>query len=37
MVVPKFIERKALVKDIHEDIGHFSEGRTLAEVKKKKF
>ncbi len=30
-------EKKALVKDIHEEVGHFSEGRTLAEVKKRFF
>jgi hypothetical protein len=36
-VVPKLEERKALVKDIHEEIKHFSEGRTLAEVKKRIF
>jgi hypothetical protein len=36
-VVPKFEERKMLVKDIHEEIGHFSEGKTLAEFKKRFF
>jgi hypothetical protein len=35
--VPKPEEKKALVKDIHEEIGHFNEGRTLAEVKKNFF
>jgi hypothetical protein len=35
--VPKFEERKALVRDIHEEIGQFSEKRTLAELKKKFF
>jgi hypothetical protein len=33
--VPKPKERKALVKNIHEEIGHFNEGRTLAKVKKR--
>jgi len=33
LVVPKPKERKVLVKDIHEEIGHFSKGRTLAKVK----
>jgi hypothetical protein len=37
LVVPKFKEKKALVRDIHEDIWHFSEGTTLVEVKKKIF
>ncbi len=36
-MVPKPEERKALVKDIHEEIGHFSEGRTLVEVRKRFF
>jgi hypothetical protein len=36
-VVPKPKERKVLVRNIHEEIGHFSEGRTLAEVKKRFF
>jgi hypothetical protein len=29
--------KKALVINIHENIGHFSEGRTLAKVKKRFF
>jgi hypothetical protein len=37
LMVSKLEERKALVKDIHEEIGHFSEGRTLIEVKKRFF
>jgi hypothetical protein len=37
LVVPKPKERKELVKDIHEEIRHFGEGRTLAKVKKKFF
>jgi hypothetical protein len=36
-VVLKPEEKKALFKDIHEEIGHFSEGRKLAEIKKKLF
>jgi hypothetical protein len=34
LVVWKPKERKALVRDIHEEIGHFNKGRTLIEVKK---
>jgi len=30
-------ERRVLVKNIHEEIGHFSEGRTLVKVKKRFF
>jgi hypothetical protein len=37
LMVPKLEERKALVKDIHEEIRHYNEGRTLAEVKKRFF
>jgi hypothetical protein len=37
LVVPKPKERHVLVKNIHEEIGHFSEGRTLVEVKKNFF
>ncbi len=37
LVVPKPKERKALVRDMHEEIGHFNEGRTLAKVKKRFF
>jgi hypothetical protein len=37
LVVPKLEERKVLVKDIHEEIEHFSKGRTLAEVKKRHY
>jgi hypothetical protein len=37
LVVPKPKERHVLVKSIHEEIGHFSEGRTLVEVKKRFF
>jgi hypothetical protein len=33
-VLLKLEERKTLFKDIHEEIGHFSKGRTMAEVKK---
>jgi hypothetical protein len=37
LIVPKPEEREALIKNIHEEIGHFSEGRTLTEVKKRFF
>ncbi len=37
LVVLKPKERKALVRDIHEEIGHFNEGRTSVEVKKRFF
>jgi hypothetical protein len=36
-MVPKPKLKKALVRDIHEEIGHFSKGRTLVEVKKRFF
>jgi hypothetical protein len=35
--VPKPEERHVLVKNIHEEIRHFSEGKTLAKVKKRFF
>ncbi len=37
LVVPKLEEKKVLVKNIHKEIGHFNEGRTLVEVKKRFF
>jgi hypothetical protein len=37
LVVPKPKEKQVLVKNTHEEIGHFSEGRTLAKVKKRFF
>jgi hypothetical protein len=37
MVVPKPEERYVLVKNIHKEIGHFNEGRTLVEVEKRFF
>jgi hypothetical protein len=37
LVVPKPKERHMFVKNILEEIGHFSEGRTLAKVKKRFF
>jgi hypothetical protein len=37
LVMPKLKERHVLVKNIHEEIGHFNERRTLAEVKKRFF
>jgi len=35
--MPKPEEIHVLVKNIHEKIGHFNEGRTLVEVKKRFF
>jgi hypothetical protein len=35
--MPKPKERKSLVRDIHEEIGHLNEGKTLVEVKKRLF
>ncbi len=35
--MPKLEEKQVLVKNMHEEIGHFSEGRTLAEVKRRFF
>jgi len=37
LVVPTLEERQVLVKNIHEEIGHFSERRTLAKVKNRFF
>ncbi len=37
LVVPKLEERHVLVKSIHEEIGHFSEGRTSTKVKNRFF
>jgi len=37
LVVPKPEERHVLVKNIHKEIGHFNEGRTLVEAKKRFF
>jgi hypothetical protein len=37
LVVPKLEEKKVLVRNIHEEIGHFSERRTLVEVMKRFF
>jgi hypothetical protein len=36
-VVPKPKEREGIVNNIHAEIGHFSEQRILAGVKKKYF
>jgi hypothetical protein len=36
-VVLKPEKRKLLVRYIHEEIGHYNEGRTLDEVKKRFF
>jgi hypothetical protein len=37
LMVPKLEERKVLARNIHEEIRHFSEGRTLVEVRKRFF
>jgi hypothetical protein len=37
LVVPKPKKKQVLVKNIHEEIRHFSEGRTLVKVKKRFF
>jgi hypothetical protein len=33
LLVPKLEERVSLVKQMHEDLGHFDEQRTLAEIR----
>jgi hypothetical protein len=35
--VPRPDERKQLILDLHEEIGHFGKGHTLVEVKKQYF
>jgi len=35
--VPKYEERVPLVRQMHEDLGHFGEQRTLAEVRRRYF
>jgi hypothetical protein len=37
LVVPKPAKQKMLIEKIHEEIRHFGEMRTLAEVKKRFF
>jgi hypothetical protein len=37
LLVPKPEERLSLVKQMHEDLGHFGEQRTLAEIRRKYF
>ncbi len=37
LVVSKLEKGKALGRDIHEEIGHFNEGRTLVKLKKRFF
>jgi hypothetical protein len=37
LVVPKPKERHVLVKNVQEEIGHFSEGKTFVEVKNRFF
>jgi hypothetical protein len=35
--VPRLDERKQLILDLHDKIGHFGEGRALVEVNKRYF
>jgi hypothetical protein len=37
LLVPKPEERTSLVKQMHEDLGHFGEQRTLAEIRRRYF
>jgi hypothetical protein len=37
LVVPKPKECKQIIVDLHDEIGHFGEGRTLAEMNKRYF
>ncbi len=37
LLVPKSEERVSLVRQMHEDLGHFGEQRTLAEVRRRYF
>ncbi len=37
LLVPKLEERVSLVKQMHEDLGHFGEQRTLAEIRRRYF
>ncbi len=37
LLVPKPEERLSLVKQMHEDLGHFGEHRTLAEIRRRCF
>jgi hypothetical protein len=37
LVVPRPEERLPLVRQMHEDIGHFGEHRTLAEIRRRYF
>jgi hypothetical protein len=37
LIVPKPEERMSLVSQMHEDLGHFGEQRTLAEICRKYF
>ncbi len=34
LVILKLVERKSLIKKVHQEIGHFGEMKTLAEIKK---
>jgi hypothetical protein len=37
LVIPKLEEHRQIIMDIHDEIGHFGEGRTLVEVKSQYF
>jgi hypothetical protein len=37
LLVPKLEERVSLVRRMHEDLGHFGEQRTLAEIRRRYF
>jgi hypothetical protein len=37
LLVPKLEERVSLIKRMHEDLGHFGEQRTLAEIRRRYF
>jgi hypothetical protein len=37
LLVPKLEERRSLVSQMHEDLGHFGEQRTLAEIRQRYF
>jgi hypothetical protein len=37
LVVPKLDEHQQIVMDLHNEIGHFGEGRTLTKINKRYF
>jgi hypothetical protein len=37
LVIPKLEEWRQIIMDIHNEIGHFGEGRTFAKVKSRYF